>query len=87
MKDIKEKIVDMALNGSGIRNTSRVLQVSKNTVIDTIKKETSMVTVNPNFQTTPSNPKPTVRLERVCHEAELNEQWSFVGKKANPRWL
>ncbi len=28
-----------------------------------------------------------VRLKRVCEEAELDEQWSFVGKKSNPRWL
>jgi len=23
----------------------------------------------------------------VCEEAELDEQWSFVGKKSNQRWL
>ena len=28
-----------------------------------------------------------VRLERVCDEAELDEQWSFVRKKSNQRWL
>ncbi len=28
-----------------------------------------------------------VRLERVCEEAELDEQWSFVGNKSNQRWL
>ena len=27
-----------------------------------------------------------VRLEAVC-EAELDEQWSFVGQKSNQRWL
>ncbi len=35
---IKEQIVDMALNGSGIRDTARVLGISKNTVIAVIKK-------------------------------------------------
>ena len=35
---VKEKIVDMALNGSGIRDTARVLKVSATTVIQTIKK-------------------------------------------------
>ena len=30
---IKEQIADMALNGSGIRDTSRVLGIGKNTVI------------------------------------------------------
>ena len=36
--DIKEKIIDMALNGSGIRDTARVLEVSQGTVIGTLKK-------------------------------------------------
>lgn len=35
---VKEQIVDMALNGSGIRDTSRVLGVGKNTVISALKK-------------------------------------------------
>ena len=35
---IRERIVDMALNGSGIRDTARVLSVAIGTVITTIKK-------------------------------------------------
>lgn len=35
---IKDQIVDMAVNGSGIRDTARVLSVAINTVITTIKK-------------------------------------------------
>ena len=35
---IKEQIVDMAINGSGIRDTARVLKINKNTVISTLKK-------------------------------------------------
>ena len=35
---IKEQIVDMALNGSGIRDTARVLQISPTTVIEEVKK-------------------------------------------------
>ena len=33
-----EKIVEMAINGSGIRDTARVLKINKNTVINTLKK-------------------------------------------------
>jgi len=33
-----EKIVEMAINASGIRNTARVLKINKNTVINTLKK-------------------------------------------------
>ncbi len=35
---MKEKIIDMAINGSGIRDTARVLKIDKNTVISTLKK-------------------------------------------------
>jgi transposase-like protein len=35
---VKEKIVEMTLNGSGVRDTSRVLEVSINTVIDNLAK-------------------------------------------------
>ena len=39
---VKEQIVEMAMNGSGICDTSRVLGVSPVTVIETLKKK------NPN---------------------------------------
>lgn len=38
LPEIKEKIIEMALNGSGIRDTARVLGVSMNTVISELKK-------------------------------------------------
>jgi len=36
---IKEQIVEMAINGRGIRDTARVLKINKNTVISTFKKK------------------------------------------------
>jgi InsA C-terminal domain len=35
---IKEQIIEMALNGSGIRDTARVLKISTNTVMNELKK-------------------------------------------------
>lgn len=35
---IKRQVVEMAINGSGIRDTGRVLGINKNTVISTLKK-------------------------------------------------
>ncbi|MEI7868733.1 MAG: IS1-like element transposase [Candidatus Methylumidiphilus sp.] len=35
---VKGRIIGMALNGSGIRDTARVLRVSPNTVINELKK-------------------------------------------------
>ena len=36
--DIKQQIVDMAMNASGIRDTARVLHVSPTTVLKELKK-------------------------------------------------
>lgn len=35
---IKEKIVTMVVNGSGVRDTGRILDISMNTVMSTLKK-------------------------------------------------
>ena len=39
LPEVKEKIIEMALNGSGIRDTARVLGVSMNTVMSELKKK------------------------------------------------
>ena len=36
---VKQQIVDMAMNASGIRDTARVLKISPTTVINTLKKK------------------------------------------------
>ena len=36
---VKQQIVDMAMNGSGVRDTGRVLNVSKDTVTSVLKKQ------------------------------------------------
>jgi len=35
--EVKEQIIDMALNGRGIRDTARVLKISPTTVINALK--------------------------------------------------
>ena len=35
---MKEKIIEMVMNGAGTRDTGRVLKISKNTVTNTLKK-------------------------------------------------
>ena len=39
LPEIKQRIVDMAVNGSGIRDTARVLGISTDTVINELKKK------------------------------------------------
>jgi len=41
LPEVKQKICDMAVNGSGIRDTARVLKVSPSTVIAELKKRVS----------------------------------------------
>lgn len=38
LPEVKEQIIDMSLNGSGVRDTARVLKISPTTVIEEIKK-------------------------------------------------
>jgi len=39
LPEVKQQILDMAVNGSGIRDTARVLQISPSTVIAELKKK------------------------------------------------
>ena len=39
LPEVKRQIVEMALNGSGIRDTARVLRISPMTVMSTLKKK------------------------------------------------
>ena len=43
---IKEQIIDMAINGSGIRDTARVLKIDKHTVISTLKKKKKVLSIS-----------------------------------------
>ena len=76
----------MALNGSGIRDTARVLGISKDTVVSELKKQTEIEPINRPFLDRLTDPARPILLARV-EEAEADEMWSFVGKKAAPRWL
>src|SRR5260221_10478217 len=38
LPEIKQRVIEMNLNGSGIRDTARVLQISTATVINELKK-------------------------------------------------
>jgi len=83
---VKQQIIDMALNRSGIRDTACVLKISPTTVIEELKKkEPELVQVNePLIQQL--RPTSVIIAQRV-EEAELDEMWSFVGSKKHQRWL
>ena len=87
LPEVKHTIIDMSLNASGIRDTARVLQIRTDTVLSELKKkETALESVNTAFLRTLDPDDIAVDIERAG-EAEMDEMWSFVGKKGNPRWL
>ena len=46
--EVRRQVVDMAINGSGVRDTARVLRISPTTVIAVLKKMYGLpVRVNP----------------------------------------
>ncbi len=71
-----EKIVVMAMNGSGCRETSRVLGISLNMVLRHLKKSNSL------NKSSVIDEKNTIIISVV-----MDEQWFFVGAKKKPRWL
>jgi hypothetical protein len=89
LPEVKHQIIDMSLNASGVRDTARVLRISTDTVLSELKKkEIALESVNTAFLRTRNPDDIAVTIERAGEEeAELDEMWSFVGKKGNPRWL
>jgi insertion element IS1 protein InsB len=71
--DVRQKVVPMTMNGSGIRDIARVLSISRNTVLKLIQLHAGMA----------HEPHPPAHVTAL----QVDEFWSFVGKKENQRWL
>ena len=69
---VRELIVPLTLNSSGIRDIARVLLLSPNTVLKTIRSTAATLT--------DLVPPPRIRA------LEMDEFWSFVGKKTAQHW-
>ena len=83
---VKQQIVDMTLNGSGVRDIVRVLRVSSATVINVLKKkEPAVKQVNARLLHTLDPRQVNVILRQVEH-AEMDEMWSFVGCDRHPAY-
>src|SRR5882762_6043027 len=91
--EVKRQIVDIAMNASGIRDTARVLHVSPTTVLKELKKpELNQVDQTVLKPLHPEGVEGEIwradELEvRGGLSSELDEMWSYVRSKANPRWL
>jgi insertion element IS1 protein InsB len=87
LPEVKQTVIDMSLNASGIRDTARVLRISTDTVLSELrKKEATLESVNAALLRTLNPDEVRVDIERAG-EAEMDEMWSFVGKKKDQRWL
>src|SRR5229473_5003273 len=70
---VKQQIVDMTLNGSGVRDIVRVLGVSSATVIDVLKKkEPAVKQVNERLLPTLVPEQVDIILQKV-EQAEMDE--------------
>jgi transposase-like protein len=70
---VKQQIIDMTLNGSGVRDIVRVLKVSSATVIDVLKKkEPALQQVNAKLLHTRDPEQIDIVLRQVEH-AEMDE--------------
>ncbi len=87
LPEVKDLIVDMSVNASGVRDTARSLHISTNTVLRELKKKEPLLeSVNTTLLNTLNPDEVTVDIERAG-EAEMDEMWSYVRRKSNPRWL
>jgi insertion element IS1 protein InsB len=87
LPEVKQTIIDMSVNASGIRDTARVLRISTDTVLSELKKKEAVLeSVNSALLHTINPEEMTVAIERAG-EAEIDEMWSFIGKKQDQRWL
>lgn len=88
LPQVKQQITEMTRNGSGIRDTARVLKISPTTVIETLKKDRPLKSVN---QAKLAELEPTQTLVRLCQwedlAAEADEMCGFVGSKKQEHWL
>jgi transposase-like protein len=72
LPEVKRQISDLAMNGSGIRDTARMLKVSPTTVIGELKNHRHLESVNQAvLEQTPTSTT-TALIVRV-DEAEMDE--------------
>jgi len=80
---VKGQITELTLNSSGVRDISRILGISSNTVISELKKT---IHTNP-YLIDNTEAEKLQKLEVIIdYQVEADEFWSFVGSKDNQRW-
>ena len=78
LPEVKDMIIDMSLNASGVRDTARSLHICPNTVLRELKKKaTALESVNTALLRTLNPDEVAWDVERAGEaEAERDEMWS-----------
>jgi len=77
VSEVKQQIIDMSLNASGVRDTARSLHISPTTVLSELKKKEGVLeSVNTALLRTLNPEKVAVDIAQAG-EAEMDEMWSF----------
>jgi len=83
--EVKAQITTQTLNGSGVRDISRNLEISKDTVIAELKQQ-DPAEANVAYAEHLKNQASSGIDVEIHLEAEADEFWSYVGEKSNQRW-
>ena len=84
---IRARIYFSIVNGSGTRATARVLDISKDTVTNVLRRiEKHVWHVNYNYISQHTENKVDIEIIPVA-EAEMDEMWSFYHDKSHQIWL
>jgi insertion element IS1 protein InsB len=70
--EVRDLVVPLTINGAGIRDIERVLFLSTNTILKTLRESATRLD------------EPT--YPRRVHDLEMDEFWSFIGAKRRQRW-
>lgn len=92
---VREQAVMMVMNGSGTRDTGRVLKISKDTVTALLKKTEKIVKpINEPFLESRDSDRPINVVIRNAFfnpedglPVEMDEMWSFYHDKSHQVWL
>jgi IS1 family transposase len=85
--EVKRQSVERTLNGSGVRDMARVLQVSPTRVIGELKKRPVRSPQSTQGSCKGGCPDAITVEIRCVEAAEMEEMWRFVRSKAQQRWL
>jgi hypothetical protein len=85
-REVKQQIVEMTLNGSGVRDISRVVQVSTATVIQELKKPRNCkLLIRERLETVAS--APTRATRGVIEQVEVGEETTVVESELDEMYI